>query len=141
MHLRTSAAVGTLLTLTAITATAAPAQAQDLDCAHFTFQEDAQAVFDSDRSDPNRLDEDQGPDDGIACEILPRRVSVPTTPTPTPTPTLMPTIAPTRGVQGGLGGTSSGPADWDIALGLTCVSAAGLTAAWALRRRRTTTAR
>ncbi|MPY56402.1 excalibur calcium-binding protein, partial [Streptomyces spongiae] len=57
------------------------AQAQDLDCRNFTFQEDAQAVFGQDPSDPHRLDEDQGPDDGIACEALPRRATTLTTPT------------------------------------------------------------
>ncbi|KKD02340.1 hypothetical protein TN53_41085, partial [Streptomyces sp. WM6386] len=45
----------------------------DLDCSDFVYQEDAQAEFDRDLNDPYRLDEDQGPDDGIACEVLPRR--------------------------------------------------------------------
>lgn len=45
----------------------------DLDCRDFAYQEDAQAEFDRDPDDPYRLDEDQGPDDGIACEVLPRR--------------------------------------------------------------------
>ena len=43
---------------------------QDLDCSDFDFQEDAQAELERDRSDPNRLDDDN---DGIACESLPRR--------------------------------------------------------------------
>ena len=48
--------------------------AQDvLNCSDFQFQEDAQAEFNRDPSDPNRLDEDAGPDDGIACESLPSR--------------------------------------------------------------------
>jgi hypothetical protein len=48
-----------------------PAQeGKDLDCADFQFQEDAQAVYDQDPSDPNGLD---GDGDGIACEDLPRR--------------------------------------------------------------------
>ncbi len=39
-------------------------------CSAFTFQEDAQAAFDSDPSDPAGLDEDG---DGFACENLPKR--------------------------------------------------------------------
>jgi hypothetical protein len=39
----------------------------DLDCADFSTQEEAQAEFDSDPSDPHNLDAD---DDGIACEEL-----------------------------------------------------------------------
>lgn len=41
-----------------------------LDCNDFRYQQDAQAVLNADRSDPNNLDAD---DDGIACEHLPRR--------------------------------------------------------------------
>ena len=57
----------------AVLATAGPltgvAHAQgDQDCADFVYQEDAQAVFDLDPTDPDRLDEDRGRDDGIACE-------------------------------------------------------------------------
>jgi Excalibur calcium-binding domain len=39
----------------------------DLDCADFATQAEAQAEFDADTSDPNRLDADN---DGIACEEL-----------------------------------------------------------------------
>jgi Excalibur calcium-binding domain len=39
----------------------------DLDCADFTTQEEAQAEYDADPTDPNGLDAD---DDGIACEEL-----------------------------------------------------------------------
>lgn len=57
-----AAIVGTLVL-------ASPARArQDLDCADFATQEEAQAVLEQDRSDPNRLDRDG---DGIACESLP----------------------------------------------------------------------
>ncbi|MFF6915101.1 excalibur calcium-binding protein [Streptomyces sp. NPDC012466] len=122
-----------------------PAHArQDLDCRDFSFQEDAQAVFDADPGDPNRLDEDQGPDDGIACEALARRgVISPTTPPPSPsapvtaTPTATPTGAPTRGVRGGLGGAvTSGPSDWDVAIGLTFAAGAAVAAGHAVKRRR-----
>jgi excalibur calcium-binding domain-containing protein len=40
----------------------------DLDCSDFSTQEEAQAEYDRDTSDPNYLD---GDDDGIACESLP----------------------------------------------------------------------
>ncbi|MFJ7210921.1 calcium-binding protein [Amycolatopsis sp. NPDC098790] len=44
--------------------------AADLDCGDFQYQEDAQAVLDQDKSDPNHLDDDK---DGIACESRPHR--------------------------------------------------------------------
>lgn len=40
-------------------------------CGDFRYQEDAQAILDSDLSDPHRLDEGGLP--GVACEDLPRR--------------------------------------------------------------------
>jgi hypothetical protein len=112
---RRTGAMGTLIALAAIVPLADPAHAQDLDCSDFTYQEDAQTFFDTDRSDPHRLDEEPGPDDGVACEALPRRgltsstfrpapsasASAPTrspTPSPTtasPTRTATPTTAPT----------------------------------------------
>lgn len=54
----------------------APAQAQEsgdrYDCSDFETQEEAQAVYNQDTSDPYGLDEDDPqPDDGIACEALP----------------------------------------------------------------------
>lgn len=55
-----AAAVAALLLL------AVPAQAQDdLDCADFDNQAEAQATYEQDRSDPHDLDRD---DDGEACE-------------------------------------------------------------------------
>ncbi|KES05948.1 excalibur calcium-binding protein [Streptomyces toyocaensis] len=134
---RRTGAMGTLIALAAIVPLADTAHAQDLNCSDFTYQEDAQTFFELDRSDPHRLDEDPGPDDGVACEALPRRgltsstfrpapaTSAPTrSPSPSPTsapptrsapPTTAPTTAsapvgsvpPTRGVQGGLGGSSA----------------------------------
>ncbi|MGX1129114.1 hypothetical protein RKD49_001304 [Streptomyces glaucescens] len=70
---RRTGAVGTLFALVAIVPAAGPAHAQDLDCTHFAHQEDAQAVLDADPSDPHRLDEDTGPADGVACDVLARR--------------------------------------------------------------------
>ncbi|GGX04203.1 hypothetical protein GCM10010297_27610 [Streptomyces malachitofuscus] len=101
---RRTGAIGTLIALAAIVPLADPAHAQDLDCSDFTYQEDAQTFFDLDRSDPHRLDEDAGPDDGLACEALPRRGltsstfrPAPTTPAPTRSPSPSPTTAsPTR---------------------------------------------
>jgi len=39
-------------------------ESQDLDCSDFASQQDAQAVYDADPSDPNNLDAD---DDGVPC--------------------------------------------------------------------------
>jgi hypothetical protein len=54
-----------------------PAFAQDedprtgLDCKDYNSQAEAQAALRDDPSDPNVLDEDDGADDGIACETYP----------------------------------------------------------------------
>ncbi|MEU2900793.1 excalibur calcium-binding protein [Streptomyces sp. NPDC001273] len=107
---RRTGAIGTLIALCAIVPLADTAHAQDLDCSDFTYQEDAQTFFDLDPSDPHRLDEDPGPDDGVACEALPRRGLTSSTfrpapsaspsstaparsPSPSPSPT---TASPTR---------------------------------------------
>ncbi|WP_405625293.1 excalibur calcium-binding protein [Streptomyces sp. NBC_00016] len=121
------------------------AHAQDLDCRDFTFQEDAQAEFDRDTSDPNRLDEDQGTNDGIACEVLPRRplpTLVPATSIPAPVPTgpapvtISPAALPSLGVRGGVGGAvTTGPSGPDIGIGAG-LTAAGLLAGTACVRRR-----
>ncbi|MEU1481189.1 hypothetical protein ACFYZ8_44050 [Streptomyces sp. NPDC001668] len=130
----------------AVLATAGPltgvAHAQgDLDCADFVYQEDAQALFDLDRTDPNRLDEDQGPDDGIACEVLPHRGTAAVsaaTPLATPLTTPLTTPLPTLGVQGGSGG-SVGPAGFERAIGVAlALGGVGLAGAYVVRRRRGT---
>ncbi|MEU0074400.1 excalibur calcium-binding protein [Streptomyces sp. NPDC006332] len=135
---RRTGAIGTLIALATIVPSAATAHAQDLDCSDFTFQEEAQAVFNTDPSDPNRLDEDQGPDDGIACEALPRRgapvISATSRPRGFATPTA---VTPTGGVRGGLGGGSgSGPSGWDTGIGLAFVAGGVLAAGIVVRRRR-----
>jgi len=72
-----------LLSVLVVGSFASPAFAQaDLDCGDFTYQEEAQAVYKRDPSDPNGLDADN---DGIACESLPPRPE-PTTPEPAPPP-------------------------------------------------------
>lgn len=54
-----------------------PAGGPDLNCEDFAFQEDAQAVYDRDPSDPNGLDgpigEASAGEPGVACEDLPSR--------------------------------------------------------------------
>lgn len=127
MGIRTTL-VGAAALVMATGPSASVAHAQtDLDCGDFVYQEDAQAVYNRDISDPNRLDEDQGPDDGIACEVLPRRGTTSVT-AATPVPTL--------GVQGGVGG-STGPAGFEQALGVAlALGALGLATGCAVRRRR-----
>jgi Excalibur calcium-binding domain len=44
-----------------------PTSTEDLDCADFATQREAQAVLERDPSDPNGLDADN---DGVACEVL-----------------------------------------------------------------------
>ncbi|TQJ85933.1 excalibur calcium-binding domain-containing protein [Streptomyces sp. SLBN-31] len=116
----------------ALVATVGPAAAvahaqNNFNCPDFAFQEDAQAVFNSDPSDPNRLDADN---DGIACEDLPHRS------TATATATAAATVVPQRGVNAGLGG-STGPADFEVVggVGLT-VLGVGLAAGHLVLRRR-----
>jgi hypothetical protein len=85
-----------------------PAEGDLYDCGNFTYQEEAQAVFDQDQSDPYGLDEDPGPDDGIACETLPSRPggggggggTVPT-PEPTSSPPPEPTLLDGGGPENG----------------------------------------
>ncbi|CAL9391939.1 hypothetical protein SUDANB176_01281 [Streptomyces sp. enrichment culture] len=97
---RRTGAIGALIALTAVVPSADTAHAQDLDCRDFTFQEDAQNLLGTDPSDPHRLDEERGPDDGVACEELPRRgltssTARPRTPAPAPTGPTAPTTLPT----------------------------------------------
>ncbi|WP_406859188.1 excalibur calcium-binding protein [Streptomyces sp. HUAS MG47] len=93
MHRRTAVA-GILLACASVVPSAGIAQAQDLDCRDFASREEAQSEFDRNRNDPHRLDEDDGPDDGIACEWLPTRhepTFAPVDPAPIP---LDPTLEP-----------------------------------------------
>ncbi|MET9955085.1 excalibur calcium-binding protein [Streptomyces sp. NPDC006339] len=116
------------------------AHAQDLNCENFLYQEDAQAEFDRDPSDPHGLDEDQGPDDGIACEVLPRRSTTGTV-RPAPTATggtvtqpVNPAM-PTRGTQAGVGG-ASGISDLSTGIGLALALGATTAGGYVVVRRR-----
>ncbi len=72
MRRRTTAAAGVLVTAALSFGFSGTANAADIyNCDHFAYQEDAQAVYDQDPSDPNGLD--GTPNDGVACESLPRR--------------------------------------------------------------------
>ena len=67
-------------TFACISVYADKAAAQDiLNCSSFATQEEAQAVFNRDPSDPHNLD---GDNDGIACEELPSGGNVTTDPGP-----------------------------------------------------------
>ncbi|MFJ8818272.1 excalibur calcium-binding domain-containing protein [Amycolatopsis thermoflava] len=69
------------------------AQPTDLyDCGDFTYQEEAQAIFDQTPGDPYNLDDDN---DGIACESLPHKPSEqPSTPSSSPATQAPPMTAP-----------------------------------------------
>ncbi|SDD08866.1 hypothetical protein [Streptomyces prasinopilosus] len=144
---RRTGALGILVALAAALPVAHTAHAQDLDCTDFTYQEEAQALFNLDRSDPNRLDGEQGPDDDVACEALPRRADTltsstsaprpPATTSAAPTASVPSTIAPTRGVEGGLGGSSAtGPSAWDTGVGLAFAAGALAATGYLVKRRR-----
>jgi len=68
-------------------------QTDKYDCGDFATQEQAQAVFDADPSDPYGLDNDG---DKIACETLPHGPAVTKTTTAAPEPAKTTTQAPTQ---------------------------------------------
>lgn len=85
---RTTTAVGTLFAVALLLGVTGAAQAEEYNCTDFQYQEDAQAVYDQDTSDPNGLDGPIGEaftgEQGIACEDLPSREdSAPVEETPT----------------------------------------------------------
>ncbi|MFG3505231.1 excalibur calcium-binding protein [Streptomyces sp. NPDC047821] len=108
---RRTAVAATFVAVASVFPLSGVAHAQDLDCRDFAFQEDAQAEYDRNPADPHRLDADN---DAVACEVLPRRGSATTAPSPG--------VTPTRGARGGEGGTW-GPSRTEFGIGL------GLTAA------------
>jgi hypothetical protein len=140
-----SVIAGIALAVASLPALAGVSYAQDLDCRDFRFQEDAQAEFNRDPGDPHRLDEDQGPDDGIACEVLPRRTSgvQPAVPPAVDTPSIGPSapvqqpagpVMPTRGTRAGIGGTSD-PGDLATGIGLALATGAAATSCYLVGRR------
>ncbi|MFI2412776.1 excalibur calcium-binding protein [Streptomyces sp. NPDC018947] len=122
-------AAGMAVAIAAVAPVAGPAHAQDPGRLGVARQEAVRAAFGA-------------PGEGRSGEVLPRPASLPTIsatsrplpPTSAPTPPSTPAVTPTRGVQGGLGGTW-GPGDWDIGIGLACVTAAALATGYAVRRR------
>ncbi len=81
MRRSTTAAVGVLFTAALSVGFSGTANAADVyNCSDFTYQEDAQAVYNQDTSDPNGLD--GTPNDGVACESLPRKGTSSTGSTP-----------------------------------------------------------
>lgn len=100
----------------AIVLGATTAQAQDVyNCDDYTYQEEAQAVYDADPSDPNGLD---GDNDGIACEDLPSQGGA------APTSAAAPTALSGPILPSGTGSGPSSSADYTwLMLGL---AAAGL---------------
>jgi hypothetical protein len=92
--------------------TTSPAPSEDLyDCSDFATQEEAQAVFNQDPSDPYGLDEDPGPDDGVACEWNPD--SSEGSSLPPSTSTLPPTPDPSSNPSSGSPVTLSSSGDLD----------------------------
>ena len=78
MNLRLATAGAVLSTAALFAGFTGVAQAQDTqNCSDFEFQEDAQAAYDADPSDPNGLDGPPGEgftgEQHVACEALPSR--------------------------------------------------------------------
>jgi hypothetical protein len=104
------AAIGLAVAASVIASTPAVA-AGDLDCSDFQTQAQAQAVYNQDPSDPNRLDADG---DHIACE--------------SGGGSGVPVSAPQGGVQTGAGGTAGLESKGLFACGgLALAGAAGIT--------------
>ena len=82
MRLRSTAAASVLFGAVLSIGFTGTANAADLyNCDDYTYQEEAQTVFNQDPSDPNQLDDED--DDYLACEALPSNGSgvVPVAPT------------------------------------------------------------
>jgi len=103
MRVRNGVAV-TVLTTAMSWPLAGVAVAQDLNCSDFSTQAQAQAVYDQDPSDPNRLDTDN---DGVACEALPGGAPG-SAENGTNTGDQDTGAAPSGGVEAGAGGTATG---------------------------------
>lgn len=76
MNRRVGAAVGVLFAGAVTLGSIGVAQAQDLNCGDFTYQEEAQAALNGGAAGSAGLD---GDDDGVACESLPHQGAAGTT--------------------------------------------------------------
>ncbi len=141
--MRRSTAAGVLVTAVLTLGTTGTANAADVyNCPNFTYQEEAQAVYEQDRSDPNGLDDD---DDGVACETLPRRGSAaaPTANTNTGSDTTSGSTSsqvstrPVGAVAAGDGSASEDGSVLPFVLGGAALAAAGGAAVAARRSART----
>ncbi|KQV17181.1 hypothetical protein [Kitasatospora sp. Root107] len=136
MRIANAVGAALLITLAGVPlAGAAQAQTGDLDCPQFRTQPEAQAVFDADPSDPNRLDANKN---RIACENLPASLPGGTTvPAPgaaaTPAALVPPAPAPHGAVAAGAGPAEGGSTPVALSLGAGAVLMAG--SAVVLRRR------
>jgi hypothetical protein len=106
MRRSATAAAGVLFTAALSFGFSGTASAADLyNCSDFAYQEDAQAVYNQDSSDPNGLD--GTPTDGVACESLPRRGTSSTGTTVTTTSGVQVSIRPAGAIAAGDGSSSS----------------------------------
>ncbi|WP_331773365.1 excalibur calcium-binding domain-containing protein (plasmid) [Embleya sp. NBC_00888] len=155
MRIRHAACAAVLVSVAVLpTASFAQAAPVDRDCADFATRELAQAAFDLDPSDPERLDADN---DGLACEDRPSGpggASAATTPDTVAAPGTTPTVPAPAGVveaaEAVTGGTPVGGVDtgfgpvthdddaWSAA-GAALIGGGALTGvgAFLVRRRRT----
>lgn len=127
---RTTTAAGVLVTAVLTFGLTGTANAADLNCANFTYQEDAQAVYDQNTSDPNGLDGDDN--DGLACESLPRRGTAAAS-----TGGTQITARPAGAVAAGDGSASEDGSALPFVLGGAALAAAGGAAVAARRSART----
>jgi hypothetical protein len=70
MRIRTTAVAAVLFAGLSVSMAGTAMAADVYNCADFDWQDEAQAEFDKDTTDPNQLDDDN---DSEACETLPRR--------------------------------------------------------------------
>jgi hypothetical protein len=145
----TTAAAGVLFTAALSFGVSGTAHAADLyNCDDFTYQEDAQAEYAKDTSDPNGLDGPIGTDStgtpGVACEELPRRGTSSTVGAATGTTTGTTTgggqvsTRPAGAVAAGDGSASDESNALPYVLGGVALTAAGGAAFAARRSSRTT---
>lgn len=116
---------------------AGPAAASGHNCSDYATQEEAQAAYNANPSDPEGLDRNNN---GIACETRPKAGATPGTTTPGPktpgTKTPGTKATPVGGVEAGFGGTADGDVNGPAGLaGIGTLLALG--GAVMLRRRMT----